>query len=79
VRVPAILVSPWIKAGTVIPGPEDPTGFTLEHASIPATVTEHFLPGFAGQRTAREKLATMFLQFLGDTAQNDDDCPSFSN
>ena len=78
-RVPAILVSPWIKAGTVIPGPEDPAGFTLEHASIPATVTEHFVPNFAGQRTAREKLATTFLQFLGDTAQNDDDCPSFSN
>ncbi len=79
VRVPAILVSPWIKAGTVIPGPENPKGFTFEHASIPGTVTEHFLPGFAGQRTAREKLATTFLQFLGDTAQNDDDCPSFSD
>jgi phospholipase C len=77
VRVPAILVSPWIAAGTVIPGPEDPAGHAFEHASIPATVTEHFLPGYAGQRTSREKLASTFLQFLGDKMQNDDDCPSF--
>jgi phospholipase C len=79
VRVPAILVSPWIGAGTVIPGPEDAAGHTFEHASIPATVTQHFLPGFAGTRTDRERLSTTFLQFLGDTMQKDDDCPSFSN
>ncbi len=76
-RVPAILVSPWIPAGTVIPGPEDPAGHIFEHACIPGTVTEHFLPGYTGQRTDREKLAPTFLQFLGDTMQNDDDCPSF--
>ena len=79
VRVPAILVSPWIPAGTVIPGPEDPAGHIFEHACIPATVTDHFLPGYTGQRTDREKLAPTFLQFLGDTMQKDDDCPSFSN
>jgi phospholipase C len=77
VRVPAILVSPWIPAATVIPGPEDPQGSIFEHASIPGTVTEHFLPGYAGQRTARETLANTFLRFLGDTMQPDDDCPSF--
>lgn len=79
VRVPAILVSPWIKAGTVIPGPEDPAGHIFEHACIPATVTAHYLPGYTGQRTDREKLSLSFLQFLGDTMQDDDDCPSFSN
>jgi phospholipase C len=79
VRVPAVLVSPWIRAGTVIAGPEDPAGLIFEHASIPATVTEHFLPGFAGPRTEREKLASTFLQFLGSKMQDDDDCPSFSN
>jgi phospholipase C len=79
VRVPAILVSPWVKAGTVIPGPEDPNkGITFEHASIPATVTEYFLPGYKGMRTDREKLSPTFLQFLGDSMQNDNDCPSFS-
>ena len=82
VRVPAILVSPWIPAGTVIPGPGEPGGMTFEHASIPATVTEHFLPNFDqdpnNKRTDREKNAQTFLSLLTDTMQNDDDCPSFN-
>src|SRR6266849_1845086 len=44
VRVPAILVSPWIPKGTVVKGPQEPGGGrTFEHASIPATVTKFFL------------------------------------
>ncbi len=36
VRVPAILVSPWIPKGTVVKGPQEPGGGrTFEHASIP--------------------------------------------
>src|SRR5258708_7944918 len=78
VRVPAILVSPWIPAGTVITGPEDPAaGKTFEHASIPATVTEHFL-GALDARSDREKHANTFLGYLTDKMQKDDDCPSFS-
>jgi phospholipase C len=77
VRVPAILVSPWIAAGTVIAGREDPAGKIYEHASIPDTVTEHFLGPYDG-RTDREKAATTFLSLSGDQMQNDDDCPSFS-
>lgn len=46
VRVPAILVSPWIERGTV-----DPTVY--EHASVPATVRRLFgLPGFLNARDA---------------------------
>jgi phospholipase C len=78
VRVPAILVSPWVAAGTVITGPEDPVaGKTFEHASIPATVTEHFLGTFDA-RSDREKHANTFLGYLTDQMQNDNDCPSFS-
>jgi phospholipase C len=78
VRVPAILVSPWVAAGTVITGPEDKAnGKTFEHASIPATVTEHFLKTW-DPRSDREKHANTFLSFLTDKMQNDDDCPSFS-
>jgi phospholipase C len=78
VRVPAILVSPWVATGTVITGPEDPVnGKTFEHASIPATVTEHFLKSYDA-RSDREKHANTFLGFLTDKMQNDDDCPSFS-
>ena len=78
VRVPAILVSPWVPAGTVIPGPEDlVNGKTFEHASIPGTVTEHFLKNY-NDRSLREKGASTFLSVLTDQRQNDDDCPSFS-
>src|SRR5262249_4747998 len=37
VRVPAVLVSPWIDRATVVPGNR-----VFEHASIPATATSFF-------------------------------------
>lgn len=78
VRVPAILVSPWIPAHTVIAGPEDAArGRVFEHASIPATVTAHFLGAYAN-RSKREIAAQTFLDFLTDQQQNDNDCPYFN-
>jgi phospholipase C len=77
VRVPAILVSPYIPRGTVVHGPEDPSnGLTFEHACIPGTVTNHFLKNYA-QRTAREKAANNFLRPLADQMRSDDDCVVF--
>jgi phospholipase C len=63
VRVPAILVSPWVAKGTVVKGPQEPGGRTFEHASIPATVTQFFL-GEYEQRSPREKAADTFLDLL---------------
>jgi phospholipase C len=63
VRVPAILVSPWVQKGTVVKGPYEPGGRTFEHASIPATVTKFFL-GDYDQRSPREKVADTFLDLL---------------
>jgi phospholipase C len=57
VRVPAILVSPWIPKGTVV------SGRTFEHASIPATATNFFLQNYE-QRSVREKAADTFLDLL---------------
>ena len=77
VRVPSILISPWIAKATVVPGPEDPVnGRAFEHASIPATITQHFI-GAYDQRTPREKAAPTFLDLLTDTMRPDEDCPSF--
>jgi len=58
VRVPAVLVSPWIPAGTVVPSTR-----VFEHASIPATVTDFFIGAYAN-RTQREKNADTFLDIL---------------
>ena len=77
VRVPAILVSPWIPKATVVPGTEDPKGRAFEHASIPATVTKHFIGNY-DQRTVREKGAQTFLDLLGDTMRPEADCPVFN-
>jgi phospholipase C len=52
VRVPAVLVSPWISPGTVVDQ-------TLEHASIPATVRRLFAPG-ARPLTGRDAAAGDF-------------------
>jgi phospholipase C len=81
IRVPAILVSPWIPRGTVVPGPEDPVnGRVFEHASIPATVTGQFLPAFdqSNKRTVREQKAATFLDLLTDQMRADDDCIVFN-
>jgi phospholipase C len=81
IRVPAVLVSPWIPRGTVVPGPEDPTNARVfEHASIPATVTSQFLPNFDqnNKRTVREKNAATFLDLLTDQMRPDDDCIVFN-
>jgi phospholipase C len=77
VRVPAVLVSPYIPKGTVVPGTEDKAnGRIFEHASIPATVTDFFLRGDA-QRTVREKTAKTFLDLLSGEKRPDADIPFF--
>ena len=78
VRVPAILVSPWIAKGTVIPGPEDPSNAQVfEHACIPGTVTNFFLKNYDA-RTVREKSARSFLTVLSDQMRPDSDIPYFN-
>ena len=57
VRVPAILISPWIPKGTVV------DNRVFEHASIPATVTDYFIGNYT-DRTVREKGAQKFLDLL---------------
>ncbi len=93
VRVPAILVSPWVPKGTVVPGVNAPGARIFEHASIPATVMKfiqkdkNFDPNKAlspkdAQNflncSAREKAADTFLDLLSDKMQPDDDCPYFN-
>jgi len=70
VRVPAILISPYIPKGTVV------DGRIFEHASIPNTVTNYFLSGDA-KRTDREKQSETFLDLLGDSLRDDEDIPWF--
>jgi phospholipase C len=71
VRVPAILVSPWVARATVVPGAGAPGGRVFEHASIPGTVTSHFI-GDYDARSPREKAAETFLDLLTlDTMRTD--------
>ena len=73
VRVPAILVSPWIPSGTVV-------NRVFDHASIPATVTKYFLGDFS-PRSPRETSANLFVdpnQNLLSLADMRTDCPDFS-
>jgi phospholipase C len=78
VRVPAILVSPWVERARVVPGPEDAAnGRTFEHASIPATVTQHFIGDYPN-RSPREIAADTFLDLLTDNMRPDSDCPFFN-
>jgi len=58
VRVPAVLVSPWIPEGTVVLSDR-----VFDHASIPASVTKKFIGAF-DNRSPREKSADTFLDLL---------------
>ncbi len=79
VRVPAILISPWVPKGTVV-------NHVFDHASIPATITKFFIGDFA-QQSSREKNADLFIEPKGaavDPARNllsldvmRNDCPDF--
>jgi phospholipase C len=78
VRVPAILVSPYIPRGIVVPGPEDTTnGRVFEHACIPATITNFFLKNYEN-RTVREKQANTFLDLLSDRMRTYSEVPYFT-
>jgi len=79
VRVPAILVSPWVQKGTVV-------SRTFDHASIPATVTKFFLGSYP-HVSQREQDADVFIEpndGSGNMANNllslnvmRNDCPDF--
>ncbi|KAK9125026.1 hypothetical protein Scep_013872 [Stephania cephalantha] len=74
VRVPTLLISPWIEKGTVLHGPNGspfPTS-EFEHSSIPATVKKMFnLPTFL---TKRDEWAGTFEGVLTRTEPRTD-CP----
>jgi len=75
VRVPTILVSPWVDKGTVIHEPEGPTPYSqFEHSSIPATVKKLFNLE-SNFLTKRDAWAGTFEKYfrLRDTPR--DDCP----
>ncbi len=57
VRVPAVLISPWVPEGTVV------SDRVFDHASIPASVTKKFIGDWAA-RSPREKNADTFLDLL---------------
>ncbi len=79
VRVPAILISPWIPPNTVVDR-------VFDHASIPATVNKFFI-GDDPQRSPRELNADVFIEpnvgtvdakrNLLSLATMRDDCPVF--
>ncbi|KAD4982591.1 hypothetical protein E3N88_19262 [Mikania micrantha] len=73
VRVPAILISPWIERGTVLHGPSGPFPTSqYEHSSIAATVKKIFnLKEFL---TKRDEWAGTFEGILSRTTPRPD-CP----
>ncbi|GAB2289382.1 Non-specific phospholipase C6 [Dionaea muscipula] len=78
VRVPTIMVSPWIKKGTVISKPKGPTpNSEFEHSSIPATIKKMFNLG-SNFLTHRDAWAGTFDHVVGDLTSPRTDCPGNS-
>ncbi|MCO5567779.1 hypothetical protein L7F22_021475 [Adiantum nelumboides] len=76
VRVPTLLISPWINKGTVLHEPVNgPTSFSqYEHSSVPATVKKLFnLPG--DYLTQRDAWAGTFEHLLYERSTPRTDCP----
>lgn len=75
VRVPTLMISPWINKGTVVHGAEGPTPDSqYEHSSLPATVRKIFnlKDGFL---TARDAWAGTFEHILTQRKSPRIDCP----
>ncbi|KAF6161490.1 hypothetical protein GIB67_009369 [Kingdonia uniflora] len=74
VRVPTIMVSPWIKKGTVISAPNGPTpNSEFEHSSIPATIKKMF--GLSSNfLTYRDAWAGTFEEVVGGLTSPRTDC-----
>lgn len=82
VRVPAILVSPWVPKGKVVTR-------QFDHASIPATVTKFFLGSYSGEVSPRETAADVFIEPQGPAVDPNrnvlsldimrNDCPDFDS
>jgi phospholipase C len=71
VRVPTILVSPWIPAGTVFRAPQE-SSHPFDHTSLIATILKWkgVDPANAGLGT-RVKFAPTFESALGDEPRSD--------
>ena len=75
VRVPTILVSPWIEKGTVVGRPEGPTSTSqYEHSSLPATLKTMF--DLEDYLTARDKWAGNFEFLFNQRTTPRTDCPT---
>ncbi|GAB4845758.1 Non-specific phospholipase C6 [Ancistrocladus abbreviatus] len=75
VRVPTIMVSPWIKKGTVISKPKGPTPDSeFEHSSIPATIKKVFNLN-SNFLTHRDAWAGTFEEVVGQLTSPRTDCP----
>ncbi|GAB2233999.1 hypothetical protein Drorol1_Dr00003234 [Drosera rotundifolia] len=75
VRVPTLLISPWIDKGTVIHKADGPTPTSeFEHSSIPATVKKLFNLS-SNFLTKRDAWAGTFEKYLRLRDTPRDDCP----
>ncbi|KAL8167100.1 hypothetical protein V2J09_008599 [Rumex salicifolius] len=75
VRVPTIMVSPWIKKGTVVSKPNGPTKESeFEHSSIPATIKKIFNLN-SNFLTHRDAWAGTFEGVFGELTSPRTDCP----
>ncbi|GAA0172138.1 phospholipase [Lithospermum erythrorhizon] len=75
VRVPTLLISPWIDKGTVIHEPSGPTPTSqFEHSSIPATVKKLFNLK-SNFLTKRDAWAGTFDKYFSIRKTPRDDCP----
>ncbi|CAL4950861.1 unnamed protein product [Urochloa decumbens] len=75
VRVPTIMVSPWIRKGTVVGRPEGPTETSeFEHSSIPATIKKIFNLS-SDFLTKRDAWAGTFEHIFTELDEPRTDCP----
>jgi phospholipase C len=75
VRVPTIMISPWIKKGTVVGRASGPTDTSeYEHSSIPATIKKIFNLS-SDFLTKRDAWAGTFEHIFTELDQPRTDCP----
>jgi len=73
VRVPTLMISPWIPKGTIVHEPVNGTHF--EHSSMPATIRKMFAPD-QPFLTKRDAWAATFDFVLDQLTEPRTDCPT---
>ena len=77
IRVPAVIISPWVEKGTVVhdPSPIDSPSTTSKYDHTSVMATANYIFGIDDHLTARDEWSGRFASLFQTRSTPRDDCP----